>query len=261
MEKKISNDCIKSGWITTSGKYLSKFEKEIKKITKAKYCYALVNGTSSLQLAIKALDPEYKDEIIAPSITFVASINSIKYNNCNPIFMDVDDNYLIDLNKTFEFLKRNTYKKDGFTFNKKSNKRILGIVVVHAFGNCVNLTKKFLKIFKKYNIKIIEDAAESLGSYHYENKNLRHSGIIGDIGCLSFNGNKIITSGGGGMIITNTRKYYEKIKYLSLQAKDDTTNFIHNEIGFNLRMSNIHAAIGSAQIINIKKAISKEKNT
>ncbi len=258
-EKSFLNDCIKSGWITTSGKYLSKFEIAIKKITKAKYCYALVNCTSSLQLAIKALDPEFKDEIIAPSITFIASINSIKYNNCNPIFMDVDNNYLIDLDKTFEFLKKHTYKKNGYTINKKTSKRILGVIVVHAFGNCVNLKKKYLKIFKKYNIKIIEDAAESLASYHYENKNLKHTGIIGDIGCLSFNGNKIITSGGGGMVVTNNKKYYQKIKYLSLQAKDDAINFIHNEVGFNLRMSNIHAAIGLAQIMNLKKVIIKRK--
>ena len=107
-------------------------------------------------------------------------------------------------------------------------------------------------MFKRYNIKIIEDAAESLGSYHKENKISKHTGIMGDIGCLSFNGNKIITSGGGGMIITNNKKYYNQVKYLSLQAKNDTINFIHNEIGYNFRMSNVHAAIGLAQVYNLK---------
>ena len=173
--------------------------------------------------------------------------------------MDVDESYLIDLNKTFEFLKKNTYGKNGYTINKKTNKRILGIIIVHAFGNCVNLTKKTIKIFKEYNIKIIEDAAESLATYHYEGKNSKHTGVIGDIGCFSFNGNKVITSGGGGMITTNNKKYYKKIKYLSLQAKNDTINFIHNDIGYNFRMSNIHAAIGLAQISNLKKVIEKRK--
>ena len=114
-------------------------------------------------------------------------------------------------------------------------------------------------MFKKYNIKIIEDAAESLSSYHQEKKFIKHSGLIGDIGCLSFNGNKIVTSGGGGMVITNNKRFYEKIKYLSLQAKNDAINFIHNEVGYNFRMSNIHAAIGLAQIYNLKNILKKEK--
>ena len=258
-EKKFLIDCIKSGWITTSGEYLNKFELEIKKITKAKYCCALINGSSSLQLAIRSLNPKLDDEILVPSITFIASVNAIKYNNCNPVFMDVDDSYLIDLNKTFQFLKENTYRKKGYTINKKTNKRIISVVIVHTFGNCVNITKSIIALFKNYNIKIIEDAAESLASYHQENNKIKHSGLLGDIGCLSFNGNKIITSGGGGMIITNNKTYYQKIKYLSLQAKNDVINFIHNEIGYNFRMSNIHAAIGLAQTYSLKDILNKRK--
>ena len=258
-EKKFLSDCIKSGWITTSGEYLNKFELEIKKITKAKYCCALINGSSSLQLAIRSLNPKLDDEILVPSITFIASVNAIKYNNCNPVFMDVDDSYLIDLNKTFQFIKENTYRKKGYTINKKTNKRIISVVIVHTFGNCVNITKSIIALFKNYNIKIIEDAAESLASYHQENNKIKHSGLLGDIGCLSFNGNKIITSGGGGMIITNNKTYYQKIKYLSLQAKNDVINFIHNEIGYNFRMSNIHAAIGLAQTYSLKDILNKRK--
>ena len=258
-EKNFVSDCIKSGWITTSGEYLNKFELEIKKITKAKYCCALINGSSSLQLAIRSLNPKLDDEILVPSITFIASVNAIKYNNCNPVFMDVDDSYLIDLNKTFQFIKENTYRKKGYTINKKTNKRIISVVIVHTFGNCVNITKSIIALFKNYNIKIIEDAAESLASYHQENNKIKHSGLLGDIGCLSFNGNKIITSGGGGMIITNNKTYYQKIKYLSLQAKNDVINFIHNEIGYNFRMSNIHAAIGLAQTSSLKGILNKRK--
>ena len=121
-EKKYLEDCVKTGWISSSGKYLNKFETEIKKITKAKYCCALINGSSSLQLAVKSLKPNPGDEILVPSITFIASVNSIKYNNCNPVFMDADEDYLIDLDKTFKFLEKNTFKKNGYSINKKQKK-------------------------------------------------------------------------------------------------------------------------------------------
>ena len=121
-----------------------------------------------------SLKPNPGDEILVPSITFIASVNSIKYNNCNPVFMDADEDYLIDLDKTFKFLEKNTFKKNGYSINKKTKKRILGIIIVHTFGNSVNLTKKRISMFKRYNIKIIEDAAESLGSYHKENKISKH---------------------------------------------------------------------------------------
>ena len=157
-EKKFIIDCIKSGWITTSGKYLNKFELEIKKITKAKYCCALINGSSSLQLAIRSLNPQTSDEILVPSITFVASVNSIKYNSCNPIFMDVDNNYLIDLKKTFEFLKKNTFKKNGFTINKKTKKKNSECNNCSHFWKLCKFNQKAINTFKKYNIKIIEDS-------------------------------------------------------------------------------------------------------
>ena len=258
-EIKYIKNCVKSGWITTSGKYLNLFESKVKKITKSKYAVSLANGTSALQLSLSCLKPMYKDEVIVPSITFVATINAVKYNNCSPIFMDSDENFLIDKNKTLEFLKKNTYKKNGFTYNKKTKKRIIAIIIVHTFGNCVNLTKKIVSTFKNYNIKIIEDAAESFGSFFKEKKLISHSGTKGDIGCFSFNGNKIITSGGGGMIVTKNRNYYKKIFYLSTQAKNDPINFIHNEVGYNLRMTNLHAAIGLSQIKHLKKIINKRK--
>ena len=258
-EKKLLKDCIKSGWITTSGKYLNLFENEVKKITKSKYLVSLINGTSALQLALRCLNPDYKDEVLVPSITFIATINAIKYNNCSPVFMDCDDNFLIDLKKTFNFLKDNSYKKNGFTYNKKTKKKIVAIVVVHTFGNCVNLSKKITLAFKKYNIKVIEDAAESFGSYLKIKNTYKHSGTIGDLGCFSFNGNKVFTAGGGGMVATKNKSYYKKILYLSTQAKDDPINFIHNDVGYNLRMSNLHASVGLGQIKNLKKIIVKKK--
>jgi perosamine synthetase len=258
-ESKSLKECVASGWVTTSGKFIDLFEKKIKKITCSKYAISLINCSSALQLAIRALNPNKGDEVIVPSITFIASINSVIYNNCSPVFMDVEDNFLIDINKVLKFLKEETFFKNGFSYNKKTQKKIIAIMVVHTFGNCVNLNKELIKVFKNHNIKIIEDAAESFGSYSYDKKKKYHSGTKGDIGCFSFNGNKIFTSGGGGMIATNNKSYAMKIFYLANQAKDDSIQFIHNEVGYNYRMSNLHAAFGNSQIDNLNKILKKKK--
>ena len=173
--------------------------------------------------------------------------------------MDCDEKFLIDTNKTLEFLENQTYMKKGSCYNKKTGKRIIAIIIVHTFGNSVNLNKNFLSTCKSKNIKIIEDAAESLGTFYKKSEKKIHTGTIGEIGCLSFNGNKLVTSGGGGMIVTNKKKLAIKAKYLSTQAKDNPVFFIHNEVGYNYRLSNLHAAVGLAQLENLKKVIYKKK--
>lgn len=258
-EKKNLNECINSGWVTTSGKYIQLFKEKIKSITKAKYVSLLINGTSALQLAIRSLNPKIGEEILVPSMTFVASVNAIFYNNCKPIFLDCDDNYLLDLEKTKEFILKNTFKKNGYTFNKKTKRKIFALIVVHAFGNCVRLDKAFIDFFKKNKINIIEDAAGSFGSYLKLLKKKKHAGTLGKIGCISFNGNKIITSGGGGAIITDNKIIYEKINYLSNQAKNDILNYRHDEIGYNMKMSNLHAALGYSQAIRLELVLKKKK--
>jgi perosamine synthetase len=258
-EKKNLVDCINSGWVTTSGKYIELFKKKIKSVTKSKHVSLLINCTSALQMAIRSLNPDRNQEILVPSMTFVASVNAIFYNNCKPIFMDCDDEYLLDINKTKEFIQNNTFKKKGFTFNKKTKKKIIAIIIVHAFGNCIKLDKALIDFFKKHKIKIIEDAAGSLGSYIKFAKSLKHAGSSGDIGCISFNGNKIITSGGGGAIITNDEKIYKKINYLSNQSKNDVVNYKHDEIGYNMRMSNLNAAVGYHQLVKLKHILKKKK--
>ena len=193
-----------------------------------------------------------KDEIIVPSITFIASINVIKYCDANPVFMDVDEFCNIDLIKTSEFILKETFYKNGHTYNKRTNRRISSILIVHTFGNVANINDEFLRLCKKRSITIIEDAAESLGSYYLKNKKY-HAGTIGLLGSISFNGNKIITSAGGGAVLTKNKNLKKKVLYLANQAKDNDLHFIHNEIGYNFRLSNIHAAIGLAQIENLKK--------
>ena len=210
---------IKKKWISSSGSASLDFEKKIKKYINANYALGLVNCTSALQLSIKLLNPKDNDEIIVPSITFIASANAIVYNNCKPI-LDCDENLLLDTEKTLNFLNTQTFQYKGYCYNKKTKRKILAVIAVHTFGNLVRLNKKFLKIFKKKNIKIIEDAAESLGSFYKINGKKKHAATVGDINCLSFNANKIITTGGGGMIIfKNKKKIIKKLHIFPLKQK------------------------------------------
>ena len=169
--------------------------------------------------------------------------------------MDCDEFFNIDAQKTLNFLDKNTETKKGFTINKKTKKRISAIIVTHVWGNAVNFDV-LLKVCKKKNIKVIEDASESLGTFYKKHK--KHTGTMGLFGVLSFNSNKIITTGGGGMILTNNYKLAKKAKYLTTQAKDDPINFIHNDIGYNYRMTNISAAIGLSQLSEIKNILRKK---
>ena len=250
---------VKKKWISSSGSASLDFEKKVKKYINANYALGLINCTSALQLSIKLLNPKANDEIIVPSITFIASANAIVYNNCKPIFLDCDENLLLDTKKTLNFLNTQTFQHKGYCYNKKTKRKILAVIVVHTFGNLVRLNKRFLNICKKKNIKIIEDAAESLGSFYKINGKKKHAATVGDINCLSFNANKIITTGGGGMIIFKNKKDYQKAAYLSSQAKDDPTFFIHNEVGYNFRLSRLHSSVGLAQISKIDKIIKKKR--
>ena len=259
-ENKYIKQCIKSGWISTSGSYIDLFEKKIKEYTKSKYVIALNNCTSALHISLKIIGVKKNDEVLVPTISFISPVNAINYNNAHPVFMDVDNSLNIDQEKTIEFINNNTIIKKGFSYNVKTSRRIKAIIIIHVYGNLAKFDKLF-NLCQKKNIKIIEDAAESFGSYYKKGKfDKKHSGTIGDIGCLSFNGNKIITSGGGGAIITNKKIYAKKAFYLSNQAKDNALNYIHNEVGYNYRISNLHAAIGCAQIESIKKILKLKKN-
>lgn len=266
-ELKYVKDCIERGWISTVGKYVKIFENKIAKYTGAKYAIACINGTSALQISLKIAGVKNGDEVIVPSLTFIAPVNAINYNNAQPIFMDNDQYYTIDVNKTIEFInnqtrsitKNNNQGHSVITINKKTGKRISALLVVHVFGNAVNLDK-LANLCRKKNIKLIEDAAESIGTFYISGKfKNKHIGTIGEIGCLSFNGNKIITSGGGGMILTNNLKIAKQAKYLTTQAKDDPLYYIHNEIGYNFCITNIHAAIGIAQLESLKQYLKKKK--
>jgi perosamine synthetase len=258
-EIKYLKNCIKENWVSTSGKYLKLFEKKVKAITKAKFAIPVLNGTIGLHMSMILSGVKKNDEVIVPTITFIATVNAIKYVGANPIFMDIDQYLNIDEDKTIEFILNNTKYRRGKTINNKTGKTIRALVVVHTFGNAAKMEKLY-NLCKKKNIKLIEDAAESLGTKYTSGKfKKKHTGTIGDFGVFSFNGNKIITSGNGGVIVTNNKKYYLKANYLITQAKNNGVNFIHNEVGFNYKLSNVCAALGLAQLENLKYFIKKKK--
>lgn len=257
-EKKYLNECISSNWISTSGKFINLFEKKICEYTKSKFAVAVNSGTSALHISLLLSNVKPGDEVIVPTVSFIAPINTINYCKASPIFMDVDQFMNIDINKTIAFLEEETITRKNFTYNKKTKKKISAIIIVHVFGNLVNL-KKLIKICKKKKIDLIEDSAESFGSYYKNSKSIKHAGTVGKFGCLSFNGNKTITCGGGGVILTQKKELADKARYLSTQAKNNPIEFIHNNIGYNYRMTNLHAAIGVAQIENISKVLKNKK--
>jgi len=260
-EWKYIKECIDTEWVSSAGKYVDRFEKDICELTGARAAVTCVNGTAALQIALQIIGVQAGDEVIVPTVTFISPVNAVRYLNASPIFMDCDDYYNIDVEKTIDFIKTQTVFKDDITYNKSTGKRISAIIAVHVFGNAVNIFE-LIEICRERNIKIIEDAAESIGTYYCKEPLLnKFTGIIGNIGCYSFNGNKIITSGGGGMIVTNNSDYARKAKYLTTQAKDDPVYYIHNEIGYNFRLTNIQAALGVAQLEKLQSYIEiKRKN-
>ena len=209
-------------------------------------------------MSLKLLDVKKDQEIIVPTTTFIAPINSILYNRANPIFMDIDKFGNLDSDKVIRFIKEETYIKKNFTFNKKTKKKIKALIIVHVFGNISNY-EKLISLCRKRNIRIIEDASESLGSFYKFKKIKKHSGTLGDIGCISFNTNKVITTGSGGAILTNKKNIYDRALYLSTQAKDDPVKFIHHDIGYNIKLNNVSAAIGLGQLENFKVILKKKK--
>lgn len=254
-------EAINSQWVSTAGKYVDQFEMMISEYLKIENAVSCQNGTSGLHLALLALDVNSMHEVIVPTLTFIAAVNPVKYVNAEPIFMDCDDSLCLDPIKLEKFLKEECVYKDGKTYNKTTKKHIKVMIVVHIFGNMADMVK-IEKLSKRFNISIIEDATEALGTkYIFGKFKDKYAGTIGDIGVFSFNGNKIITTGGGGMVVSNSSETIQKIRHLSTQAKSDELYFIHDKVGYNYRMTNIQAALGIAQLEQLETFIDiKKKN-
>jgi aminotransferase in exopolysaccharide biosynthesis len=251
-------ECLDTEWVSSAGKYVGLFEKKIAEHTNAKYAVACVNGTSALQVSLRLAGVEPGDEVIVPTLTFIAPVNAIAYNGAIPVFMDADQYFNIDVEKTIDFISNKTVFKNESTYNKTTNKKISAIIPVHVWGNAVWMAK-LVSLCEERNIAIVEDAAESMGTRYINGEHSgKHTGTICLLGCLSFNGNKIITTGGGGMILTDDADLAEKAKYLTKQAKDDRLRYIHHEIGYNFRLTNIQAALGVAQLEQLPRFLERK---
>jgi|TARA_Y100000385_G_C13006589_1_gene599715 aminotransferase in exopolysaccharide biosynthesis len=247
-EKDYVLEAIDSTYVSSSGKFVDNFEIMLSEYTNTKKAVALVNGTSALQIALKIIGVSKGDEVITQALTFIATANAISYNNASPIFLDVDlETMGLSPQAVENFLDQYGELRDDGCYNKKTNKKISACLPMHTFGFPVDLDE-LIKICNKWRIPIVEDAAEALGS-KYKNK---HVGGFGSSGVFSFNGNKIITSGGGGAIVFNNKNLANKAKHLVTTAKvKHPYEYIHDEIGFNYRMPNINAALACAQLEQI----------
>lgn len=242
-EWKYIKECLDTNWVSSVGSYVDKFEESFRKYVHARKAIVTMNGTSALHLALLVLGIGADDEVIVPSLTFIASVNVIKYVRAKPVFVDVC---------------RDTYCMDTSKIEKLITPKTKAIISVHLYGHPVDM-EPLMELARKYDLYVIEDATEGLGAL-YKGKPV---GTIGHIGCFSFNGNKLITTGAGGMLVTNNEELGEKAKFLSTQAKIVTENkaVYHSEIGYNFRMPNILAAMGCAQLENIEQYIQiKRKN-
>ncbi len=247
-EWKYVKECLDTEWVSSAGKYVERFEQEIAHYVSSKYAVACVNGTAALHVALRIVGVEEGSEVIVPTLTFIAPVNAVHYLGAHPVFVDCDDFYNLDVEKAIEFIVTQTIFRGGYSYNTNTRRRISAIVPVHVFGNAADL-KELLNICRDRNIKVVEDATESLGSrYVPDYLGGKHTGTVGDVGCLSFNGNKIITTGGGGMIVADSADLASKARYLTTQAKDDEVTYVHNEVGYNYRLTNIQAAMGVAQL-------------
>jgi len=255
-EKKYVLETINSSFVSSIGVYVDKFEREIAKFTGAKYAIATVNGTSALHIALLVAGVNPGDEVITQSLTFVATCNAIRYCNAYPAFIDVDRTHLnISPESLHSYLKKYVVIKNGKAWNKTTKRFIAACLPMHTFGHPAEIDT-IISICKNYGISVVEDAAESIGSFRRN----KHTGTFAELGILSFNGNKIITTGGGGMIVTNNSRLANKCKHLTTTAKlQHKWKLAHDMIGYNYRMPNLNAALGVAQLEKLPEFIEDKR--
>ena len=260
-EKKYVDDALEQGWVSTGGAYITRLEQQLAEFLKVDRVAACQSGTSGLHLALVECGVQPGDMVIVPTLTFIAAVNPVRYQFAEPVFMDCDDSLCLDTEKLAEFCEKECRLEAQQLVHKKSGRVVKAVIVVHVFGNLAEM-EAIMSIAGKYHLKVVEDATEALGSHYTAGKLAgRYAGTIGDFGVYSFNGNKIITTGGGGAVTARCADEVEHLKYLSTQAKDDPQFYIHNEIGYNYRMTNLQAALGVAQMEELQQFIeTKHRN-
>lgn len=248
--------CLESNWVSSAGPFVSRFEKMVADYLGVRHAVATVNGTAALHIALLVAGIEPDDEVLVSTLTFIAPVNALRYVGAWPIFIDAEPYYWqMDPEVVCQFLERECQWRNGVLYNRQTGRRVRAILAVHILGHPVNL-EPILQLARKYNLMVIEDAAEALGTRYKD----RPAGTWGDIACLSFNGNKIITCGGGGMIVTQRSDWADRARYLTTQAKDDPVEYVHRHIGYNYRLSNLHAALGCAQMEMLDVFIERKRS-
>lgn len=257
-EKKYLNECIDTTFVSSVGKFVDRFEQDIAQYTGCKRAVVCVSGTNALHMALMLAGVERDDEVLTQALTFIATCNALSYIGAHPVFVDVDrDTMGLSPIAMREWLCKNAEMKDGQCYNKRTGRRVKACVPMHTFGHPVHLDE-LVQVCEEYHIEIVEDAAESIGSL-YKGK---HTGTFGKIGALSFNGNKTITTGGGGMMLFNDEELGAYAKHITTQAKvPHRWEFRHDHIGYNYRMPNINAALGCAQLEHIVEYVASKRET
>lgn len=257
-EKKYLEECIDNTFVSSVGKFVDRFEDMVKTYTNAQRAVVCVNGTNALYLALVLVGVERGEEVLTQALTFVATANAISYSGATPVFIDVDkDTMGLSPDKVKDWLTKNTEMRAGICYNKRTGRRVKACVPMHTFGHPAKIDL-LANICKEYNIELVEDAAESLGSFYKG----QHTGTFGKIGILSFNGNKTITTGGGGMLLFQDQKLGDYAKHITTQAKiPHQWEFVHDHIGYNYRMPNINAALGCAQMEYLDMMLANKRDT
>jgi perosamine synthetase len=248
-------ECLDTNWVSSAGPFVERFEREMAKRVGTEHAVATVNGTAALHIALLVAGVEPDDEVLISDLTFIAPANAIRYVGAVPVFIDAEpDHWQMDPDKALKFLREQCQLENSQLRNRKTGRRVSAILPVHILGHPVD-TDPLLEAAEEFGLRVIEDATEALGA---ECRG-RRVGALGHIACFSFNGNKIITTGGGGMIVTDNGEWAQRAKYLTTQAKDDPLEYVHRSIGYNYRLTNIQAAMGCAQLERLDEHIAAKR--
>lgn len=250
-------ECLDTGWVSSVGAYVDRFEREVARRAGTSHAVATVNGTAALHIALLVAGVEPDDEVLVSTLTFIAPANAVRYANAWPVFIDADpETWQMDTARVAEFLRECCERRGNALYNRRTGRRVRAIIPVHILGHPVDMDP-ILVLAREFELMVIEDATESLGASYRG----RPVGSLGNLACFSFNGNKVITTGGGGMIATNDEALARKAKYLTTQAKDDPLEYEHREIGYNYRLTNVQAAMGCAQLEQLDAYIARKRDT
>jgi perosamine synthetase len=254
-EREYVDECLSTGWVSSVGKYVDRFEHVFAERHPGTGAVAVGSGTAALHLALLAVGVRPGDEVIVSSLTFIAPANAIRYVGAWPVFLDAEaEHWQMDVQKLEEYLQDNCDQTSAGTINRFTGRRVTAVLPVHILGHPVDMDA-LEQVATRYGLKVVEDATESLGAMVGN----RRVGTIGNVGCFSFNGNKLMTTGGGGMVISQDPEICRSVRYLSTQAKDPGNEYIHQSIGYNYRLTNVQAAIGCAQLERLDEMLARKK--